>query len=237
MILGAGVVALAVCAWMVPGPHQPSQRQAAATRASVAALARQQALPPAATGPSAYRKPRPTPRPAAGPAPTAGTAAAARSPELSRVTAPPASSAGAKSGACAPGDIVLSLFTSQPGYPSGADPRFSVYAVSTSPAGCTMTYGPGSVRVVVTSKGHVMWDSATCASPPAGEVGAPAGEVAFTLGVPQVVTLTWNPKAGKPAGCAGSLPAGAGTLDAATLDAVAISNGQSSPVRTFKLGG
>jgi len=49
-ILCAGVIALGVCAWMFPGAHQPSARSAAATRASVAALASRQALPPAAYG-------------------------------------------------------------------------------------------------------------------------------------------------------------------------------------------
>ena len=68
-ILCAGVVALGVCAWMFPGAHQPSARTAAATRASVAALASRQALPPAAYG-SAWPVPKaasgsvpPRPRP------------------------------------------------------------------------------------------------------------------------------------------------------------------------------
>jgi hypothetical protein len=43
--------------------------------------------------------------------------------------------------------------------------------------------------------------------------------------------MTWNPKAAQPEGCAGSLPAGAG----GTLDAVAMSDGESSPVRSFKM--
>ncbi len=58
-ILCAGVVALGVCAWLFPGAHQPSARTAAATRASVAALARRQALPPAAYG-SAWPVPSPS---------------------------------------------------------------------------------------------------------------------------------------------------------------------------------
>jgi hypothetical protein len=121
---------------------------------------------------------------------------------------------------------VLSLFTSQSSYPERARPKFSVYAVSTSPAACTLPYGVGSVEVVVTRHGHVVWDSAAC--------GAPAAKPArFTLGVPQVLTMTWNPRVAAPAGCAGSLPAGAW----GTFDAVAMSHGQSSPVHTFKLRG
>ena len=127
---------------------------------------------------------------------------------------------------CAPADIVLSLLTSQPSYARGERPSFSVYAVSTAAAACTLTYGAGSVQVVVTRHGHVVWDSAACER-------SAAAPVRFTLGVPQVVTMVWNPDAAQPAGCAGSLPAGA----SGTLDAVAMSDGQSSPVRAFKIGG
>ena len=58
-----------------------------------------------------------------------------------------------------------------------------------------------------------------------------AKPVRLTLGVPQLLTVTWNRKAARPAGCAGSLPAGF----TGTLRAVALSHGQSSPVRTFKI--
>jgi hypothetical protein len=70
----------------------------------------------------------------------------------------------------------------------------------------------------------VVWDSAAC-RPQA------AKPERFTLGVPQVLTMAWNRKAEAPAGCAGVLPAGAW----GTFDAVAVSHGQSSPVRVFKL--
>jgi hypothetical protein len=232
-ILCAGVVALGVCAWMLPGAHQPSARTAAATRASVAALAKRQALPPAAYG-SAW----PGPKSTGGPAPKASSASPTPSAKLANAAGqakkvstayhprPVVPASGGAHGGCAPAGIVLSLFTSEASYPKGARPKFSVYAVSTSAAACTLPYGAGSVQVVVTWHGHVVWDSAACKP-------AAAQPVRFTLGVPQELTMTWNPKAAKPAGCAGSLPAGA----AGTLDAVAMSDGQSSPVRTFTLGG
>ena len=119
---------------------------------------------------------------------------------------------------------MLSLFTGQPSYGQGASPTFDVYAVSTSSAACTLSYGPGSVQVVVTSRGRVVWDSAAC-KPPA------AAAVRFTLGVPQVLSIIWNRHASEPAGCAGTLPAG----DSGTFDAVAMTDGQSSPVRSFTL--
>jgi hypothetical protein len=121
---------------------------------------------------------------------------------------------------------VLSLFTSQASYDQQARPGFNVYAVSTDATGCTLTYGSGAVQVIVTNHGRVVWNSAAC-DPPAPK------KVQFTLGVPQVLTLTWNRESASQAGCAGSLPAGF----TGTLRAVAMSHGQSSPVRTFKVTG
>jgi len=232
-ILCAGVVALGVCAWMFPGAHQPSARTAAATRASVAALARRQALPPAAYG-SAWPGPKSIGGPTAkaifasptASAKLAGAADKAKQVSTSYHPEPAASASSGAHGGCAPADIVLSLFTGQSSYPRGAQPKFSVYAVSTSAAACTLPYGAGAVQVIVTWRGHVVWDSAACKS-------SAAKPVRFTLGVPQELTMIWNPEAAQPAGCAGSLPAGA----AGTLDAVAMSDGQSSPVHTFKLAG
>jgi hypothetical protein len=228
LILCGAIVALGACAWLFPGAHQPSRRDAAAVSASVAALARQQALPPAATGPAwpgATGIPDVYPTVPASPA--KATQAAKPAKKASTVGHPrpgPSAFPAPRNSACAPAHIVLSLSTSRPSYAKGAHPRFSVYAVSTSATPCTLTYGAGSVRVVVTLRGHVVWDSTACKP-------APAGPVRFTLGVPQVVSMVWNPEVAKPAGCAGALPA----VTSAALDAVAMSHGESSPVRTFKL--
>jgi hypothetical protein len=64
-ILCGGIVALGACAWLFPAAHQPSAREAAATRASVAALTKRQALPPVAFGSPWAEPPRPTPTPSA----------------------------------------------------------------------------------------------------------------------------------------------------------------------------
>lgn len=119
---------------------------------------------------------------------------------------------------------MLSLFTSQASYSQAARPQFDVYAVSTAASPCQMAYGAGAVRVVVTRQGRVVWDSAACGSPP-------AKTVKFQLGVPQVLTVSWNRQAAGPTGCAGSLPPGT----SGTFDAVATAAGRTSPVRTFKL--
>jgi hypothetical protein len=228
LILCGGVVALGACAWLFPGAHQPSAHEVTATRASVSALANQQALPSVAYGrawlepskPAASRSASPSASPAA-PAKLANTAEPPNSAHQPSQTA----SASGKS-ACTPADIVLSLLTSRPSYTKREQPTFNVYAVSTSAAACTLTYGAGSVQVVVTRDGHVVWDSAAC-DPSAAE------PVRFTLGIPQVLTMVWNPGAAQPSGCAGSLPSGA----SGTFDAVAMSHGQSSPVRAFKISG
>jgi hypothetical protein len=235
LLLCAGVIALGVCAWLFPGARHAPGRTSAAARASMAALATRQSLPAAAYGP-AWSSPAPSVSPSGSPgaSPTNSANFAAKTKKIQKIStayhprptvSPTASPAGGTAGAkCAPADIVLSLFSSQPSYDRAARPRFSVYAVSTAAAPCTLAYGAGSVQVIVTSHGHVVWDSAACA-PPA------AKPVRFTLGVPQLLTVTWNRKAAKPAGCAGSLPAGA----TGTLQAVAMSHGESSPVRAFKL--
>lgn len=220
-ILCGGIAALGVCAWLLPGPHQPSKRDAAAASASIAADAKRQALPSAAKGPGwSGSSSMPNPYPTA----QAKTAKTAKKAYPGKKPAPSASPSGAKAGACPPADIVLSLTTSQPSYHKGEHPSFDVYAVSTLAAPCTMAYGAGSVRLVVTRHGRVMWDSNACKP-------TPAGQVRFTRGVPQVLTMVWNPTVKKPAGCAGKLPSGAG----ATLDAVAMTHGHSSPVHSFKL--
>jgi hypothetical protein len=233
LIVCAGVAALGACALLFPGVHQAPAGTAAATQASVAALASGQALPPAAYG-SAWAPPKPTPSPTPTVSPSASPTASAKAtgtatkkpPAAGRRSPSPSASGNAGVAACSPASIVLSLSPSQSSYARGAQPAFSVYAVSTSAAPCTLTYGAGSVQVVVTQHGNVVWDSATCTA-------AAARPVRFTLGVPQVLTLVWNPRAATPAGCAGSLPAGA----SGTLDAVAMSHGRSSPVRTFSVGG
>ena len=119
---------------------------------------------------------------------------------------------------------MLSLLTSQASYTQSARPQFDVYAVSTASSPCQMAYGPGSVRVVVTRRGQVVWDSRSCGTPT-------AATVQFQRGVPQVLTVTWNRSATGPSGCAGSLAPGS----TGTFDAVALAAGQASPVRTFTL--
>ena len=220
-ILAGGLALLALLAWLLPGRHPgPSAGGSAGARASMAALQSQDALPSAAYG-SAW--PVPSPKPSA----TATPKPAAKASAKPRTSASPRPTTSASAGAiapCKPGDIVLSLFTSQASYSQNAQPQFNAYAVSTAASQCQMAYGAGSVRVIVTKNGQVVWDSAGC-KPPAAKT------VRFQRGVPQLLTISWNRHATSPSGCAGSLPAGAW----GTFQAVATITGQTSPVRTFAL--
>jgi hypothetical protein len=229
-ILGGGVAVLGLCAWLFPGGHPAAPRASATAQASMAALAKRGDLLPSAAYGSAWpgRTPKKTAKASAAAALGAGHRKSGARPHPAASPSPsPGPTAAARGGPrCRPSDIVLSLFTGQPSYGQAALPKFDVYAVSTSSSACTLSYGPGSVQVAVTRHGRVVWDSAACklsADPP----------VRFTLGVPQVLTISWNRRADQPSGCAGSLPAGAW----GTFDAVALTDGRSSPVRSFKLSG
>jgi len=199
-ILAGGLALLALLAWLFPARHSgPSAGVSAAARASMAALQSRDALPAPAAKASAKPTTSTSPRPTAS-ASTAGIAP------------------------CKPADIVLSLFTGQASYSQDARPQFNVYAVSTAASQCQMAYGAGSVRVIVTRNGEVVWDSTEC-KPPTTKT------VRFQRGVPQLLTVSWNRRATSPSGCAGSLPAGAW----GTFQAVAMITGQTSIVRTFTL--
>ena len=220
-ILVGGLALLALLAWLFPARHSgPAAGVSAAARASMAALQSQDALPPAAYG-NAWPVPSPKPSATATPKPAAKASA---KPTTSASPRPTTSASTAGIAPCKSADIVLSLFTGQASYSQDARPQFNVYAVSTAASQCQMAYGAGSVRVIVTKNGQVVWDSAGC-KPPAAKT------VRFQRGVPQLLTVSWNRRATSPSGCAGSLPAGAW----GTFQAVAMITGQTSPVRTFTL--
>ena len=226
IILAGGIAALGLCVWLFPGARPAGAHPSSSSSASMAALAGSDTLPSRAYGTAwrglATKKPS-TKRPS--PSASAKHSAAAKPKKAKNPSGGPSPAANASGGPrCAPGDIVLSLFTSQPSYSQGELPSFSVYAVSTSATACTLSYGPGSVQVVATKHGRVVWDSDAC-KPSA------APRLRFTLGVPQVLTMPWNRRATSPSGCGGSLSAGAG----GTFAAVAMTVGQTSPVRSFKL--
>jgi hypothetical protein len=126
-------------------------------------------------------------------------------------------------GRCSPGTLVLSLFTSRPGYHTGQDPEFEVYAVSTAAGRCTLDLGPGKLTVVVMSSGRVIWDSADCARAGASQTAE------LSRGVPAQESIVWNRAVTLP-GCVTLASARPGTYQVRAKTGIA-----SSPVRTFRL--
>jgi hypothetical protein len=249
IILAGGLAVLCLITWAMSallGPAKPIERSGAAQAAN-----NRMTLPPAAYGlpstpspvtPSAGIQSSGTPSPTPTPGVSAPAIPSASGPGASVPATPasatpalvgPSPSVASAQGQCRPASIVLSLFSPQPKYGPSQQPRFTVYVVSTAPGTCQLSYLPPFAHVIVTRKGEVIWDSASCA-PAAGAAGATAGGTAqqmpLTEGVPKVTTLSWNRKATIP-GCAGSLPSGA----SGTFDAVAMAGGKSSPVRTITL--
>jgi hypothetical protein len=226
-ILGGVIAVLGVLAWQFTPAHPAKAPGTSPTaRASMAAAQTPDDLPTEAYGGAwpGYSPSASAASPAVRASATSSQKATASAAVTSGKPQPGATGSAASARQCAPGGIVLSLFTSQASYGPGKEPQFDVYAVSTAPGACLMVFGPGSVQVIVTRDGQVVWDSAACEP-------AAASPVQFQTGVPQLLEISWNRSARRPAGCAGSHPAGAW----GTFQAVAMSAGQDSSVRPFTL--
>jgi hypothetical protein len=175
---------------------------------------------PAASGVPASPSPSPSPLPATQ-RPTAGPGGAARA---AASTSGPDSPATSLSGQCAPGSLVLSLFTDRPSYGPGEYPTFEVYAVSTSAGSCS--FDPGQLQAIVMASGRIVWDSADCSR------GSDARPAELARGVPAQASIVWNRAITLP-GCqvlASSARAGSYQVQARTATAA-------SPVRDFRLTG
>jgi hypothetical protein len=154
-----------------------------------------------------------TPTPSA--APPAGPAPPFQSP------GPAQAGGSASSGlprACQPGEVVLSLFTSQDSYGRGQLPEFSVDVVSTSARTCTFNIGPKFLLLVITAGGKRIWNSADCV--------AGRGSVLTDLarGVPTVWPVSWDRGTSAPGCRVTSRPVPAGSFTAAASDSGLASN-------------
>jgi hypothetical protein len=127
-------------------------------------------------------------------------------------------------GRCAPGAVVLSVFSSKPSYAAGQNPQFSVYAVSVAAGTCTFDFAPSKLYVDVMSSGRVIWDSADCAR------GGQTRIVKLTRGVPVQESIIWNRAITLP-GCVTL----ASSARPGTYQAQAWSASIASAVRNFKL--
>ena len=138
------------------------------------------------------------------------------------IPAPPSPTPGAKqppaSAACMPGEVVLSLFSSQGSYGRGQLPEFDVDVVSTAAGTCAFNVGPRFLTLVITAGGKRVWSSADCVAGP--------GSLLTDLprGVPTVVPLSWDRETSAPGCRVTSRQVTAGSFAAAASDGGLVSN-------------
>ncbi len=125
---------------------------------------------------------------------------------------------------CTPGDVVISLFTTQASYGQGQPAGFDVDVVSTAATTCSFNVGPRYLALVVMAGGRRVWGSADCA-PRAGSLLAD-----LARGVPTVLPVSWDLQTSAPGCPATARQAGDGSYTATAADGSITSN----PV-TFKL--
>jgi hypothetical protein len=96
--------------------------------------------------------------------------------------------------ACAPGSVVLSLFTTKYRYLAHQAPRFQLDVVSTAARPCSFDVGTKHVQLVIKAGGErQVWDSADC-------VRTGQRMERLTRGVPAVLRISWDRKTSA-AGC------------------------------------
>ncbi len=181
VIAGLGLIGLLVWAFAGGGGGKPATpptgssqtyRVLPAAASRIAATASRAAATSASDRTGASGLPSPSATPAAGPG-----AAASAGQLAGQATS---------GGPCAPGTVVLSVFSTRASYSGGQDPRFSVYAVSTAPLPCTFELGPGTLHLEVMSSGRIIWDSGDCAR------SADTWAARLSRGVPALESITWN---------------------------------------------
>jgi hypothetical protein len=127
-------------------------------------------------------------------------------------------------GGCAPGAVVLSLFTSRGSYYAGQYPSFQIDAVSTASRTCSFDLSPHRLHVQVMSSGRIIWDSADCTR------GEPNRSIQLRRGVPAEASATWHRTISLP-GCV--IVASSARLGSYQVQAT--DSSVASPVRSFNL--
>jgi hypothetical protein len=215
LTLVAGLAVLAVVAWAFSGVLAVGSGAAAsAGRGSPG----RQARPAGGDGNgSAPGSGVPQTSPSATPAPSLSTppgipAPASPTPGAAQPPGPAAAPA------CKPGEVVLSLFSSQGSYGRGQLPEFDVDVVSTAAWTCAFNVGPRFLTLVITAGGKRIWSSADCVAGP--------GSLLTDLprGVPTVVPLSWDRETSAPGCRVTSRQVTAGSFAAAASDSGMASN-------------
>jgi len=226
MALLAGLGLVGVLAWAFAGgggkpgsPAAGSSRTygllpAAASRSAVATHRPEPARSAPATSSSARSQGSGLPTPSATPDQEAG--------QLTQDESPGADPG--PGGLCAPGTVVLSVFSAKPDYSGGQNPKFAIYAVSTAAGTCTFDLGPGTLHLEVLSSGRVIWDSGDCARSEA------TWTARLSRGVPVLESITWNRSITLP-GCVTL----ASSVRAGTYQAQASTASVASGMLTFRI--
>ena len=240
LTLVVGLATLAVIAWAFSGVLAAGASPAASARhgspghgAHTRGAASGASGRGGASGPAAAPRAAPSSTPAAGSNPARTAPPARTTPPGGRAPASPspdpAQSAGSPSSgfpsACKPGEVVLSLFSSQDSYGRGQLPEFDVDVVSTAAPTCAFNVGPKFLALVITARGKRIWSSADCV---AGQ-GSLLTDLA--RGVPTVLPLSWDRETSAPGCKAASRQVAAGSFAAAASD-----GGLASNLVTFTLG-
>jgi hypothetical protein len=220
LALLAGLAILAVIAWAFSGVVGASGGNLAASsgrdspghRAHPGGTASAGSRP---SGPSGSLAATKASLPSPGVSSPGGTAPVSPSPEPTQAVglAPPGPVR-----ACNPGDVVLSLFSSQASYGPGQLPEFSVDVVSTSARTCAFNVGPRFLDLVITAAGKRVWSSADCVA------GRGSLQTDLGRGVPTAVPLSWDRESSAPGCKAPSRQVTAGNFAAAASDGGLVSN-------------
>jgi hypothetical protein len=210
VVFGGALGILGLAAWALSaatGAGRPPHPAAAAPRAAAAAPRGAAAAAPrgAAAAPTTAA---PTVTAATRPARTADVSARAHRPGH----------------ACAPGDVIISLFVSQQVYQRLTKPQFTIYVVNIGRPVCTFDAGPQSLRLVVKSGQIKSWSSAGCTR------GAVTHIVRLPHSVPFIEYLTWNRERSGP-GC----PSPGAVARPGTYTATVVSGADHSPTEAFVL--
>jgi hypothetical protein len=244
--LCAGLALLALLAWAFSGGGKaPSTAQKGSSQASgilpAAAYSGSPAAPsPGASGSasalsasagSAATLPFPAVTPSRGTNRASGAASGGKSAGRAAAAgtgagnAPGAGGTGVEPGGdCAPGAVVLSLFTSRTSYSAGQYPSFQIDAVSTASRTCSFDLSPHRLHVEVMSSGRIIWDSADCTR------GEPNRSIQLRRGVPAETSATWRRTISLPGCVTVASSARAGSYQVQARD-----SSVASPVRSFKL--
>jgi hypothetical protein len=181
LIAGFGLIGL--LAWALAGGGGKSATPPAGSAQTYRLLPAVASHSAAAWRTAAATSPSARPGASGSPSPAATQTANAAGP----LTPGPSPGAGQEpSGLCAPGTVVLSVFSTRSSYSGREDPRFNVYAVSTAMLPCTFDLGPSTLHLEVMSSGRVIWDSGDCARSDS------TWTAKLSRGVPVVESITWS---------------------------------------------